>query len=191
MGKNKNKNKGNQQGNQQKTGTEEKGTVKKPMTVDASKKQLTINVISAILTKTDFPKATPEELAKIAEELKLPEKTLVASYKKLTKVYSSLARGKKEKVKKSKDVGAEMEKKIQDSAFVVANSIAEKLFDTKAIFSRMIVLKKSKKENADANGKILFKMENTGKEHFLCWDYKKGDLFVGSTLHEFIEEMTK
>jgi len=168
--------------NKNENGNQEKKKEVKPIVVDEVKKQLAFEVISALIKDTSFPKVTKEVIAKIASDFKIGEKTVDAFSKKIEKFYSTITRGKKEK-KGKKEVSADLEKQIQEIATVTAQNMSKKLFKCNAIFSEMVVLKKSKKENANANGRVIFKCNN--KEYFLCWDYKNEDLFVGSTLHEY------
>jgi len=181
MGKNK---------NEKNNGAKGEKVIDKIIVMDESKKKVAGEVLNALIRNILVSnKITKEQMDVIVKEQKVPEKTLKAFCGKMEKFYISIMKGKKEK--KAKDVGIEMEKKIQEATILTANNLATNLFKTTATFVKLIVLKKSKKENANCNGKSIFKMANNQKEYFLCWDYRNEDLFVGSTLHEYTEEIKK
>lgn len=172
-------------------GNVEKKEVKKVepvVVIDDAKKVEFKTLLESLIQAPSFPKIAKEKMDEIIEQYKLSEKTLKAFCSKLEKFSVAFSKKDKAKKKKSKEIAAELMATIQEIATVTAGSIATKLLKTTVTFEKLIVLKKSKKENANSNGKAIFKATN-GKEYFLCWDYRNFELFVGSTLHELTKEI--
>lgn len=172
-------------------GNVEKKEVKKiepAVAMDAAKKEAFKTLLESLIQVPSFPKITKEKIDELVELHKLPEKTLKAFCGKLEKFSVAFSKKDKAKKKKSKEIAVELMATIQEIATVTAGSIATKLLKTAVTFEKLVVLKKSKKENANSNGKAIFKATN-GKEYFLCWDYRNLELFVGSTLHELTKEI--
>lgn len=154
---------------------------RKKVVVDDEKKKVISALLQNILDTKSFPSLNPDEIKSLSEASKVPEKTLKAFCGKLEKFAYVIARGKKEK--KGKEVEAGLLDEIKEVAQITATRIAQKLFKTTATFSSIDVAKKGK---THTYGKAIFTLGNK-KEHFLSWDFKEGDLFVGSTLHEYTD----
>jgi hypothetical protein len=183
------KNKKAQAGNQP---TEGKKKIVKPFVLDEEKKKLTIEIISKITALTSFPKVTAEDIKKIVEsytDKKVNEKAIGAFCGRVTKLYSTIT--KKGKEKKSKEIDDKIKEEIKEAATITASRMSDKLFKCDVNFVKLIVIKKSAKKSGElhAHGKVIFKLQKDAKEYFLCWDLKKDDLFIGSTLHEYTEEV--
>lgn len=158
---------------------------RKPIVIDNAKKEKAVNIINTMITDATFPKLVKVQTDLIASTFKVNEKTIAAFAVRLQKFVETISRGKK--IKKGKEVSEDINKQIVEISSETANRMSNKLLKSPVIFKELIILKKTKDGNA--YGKAIFTLKSNQKEYFLCWDYKMEDLFVGSTLHEYTDEI--
>jgi hypothetical protein len=156
--------------------------IKKVVEIDAVKKEKAFKIIGTILESADFPKVAPDA-AKISKQFEVPEKKITFVCKRLEALVKSLASKSK---KKSKSLEKELEINVQDITSSMASVLAAK-DRTVAKFVRVQVTKQSSKKNKNACGKAHFSLGN-GKDVYLYWEYREGQIYSGGVLHELTKE---
>jgi hypothetical protein len=157
----------------------------KEITVDTAKKAQTIDIVNKLCLDKDFPKISQITIESLAKTYGVAEKSVTLFADRLKKFYTVVA---KKKEKKGKALETELNDLVKESTLTMAIALATKLFKTTATLVKIIVTKKSNVKNMNACGKAFFSLGNTNKEYFMYWEYRNGNVFAGSTLHEKTSE---